>query len=125
MPVGNLLLSGAILFTGSIVAKAFRLLETMNIACHTQKTFYEHQQHYLQPTIINKWLADQQDVLREASAMGGGLIIAGDGRSDSPGHNAKYGGFNSIECRLNKIIDIQIVQVSRNGYFLCCFTEEQ
>ena len=49
--------------------------------------------------------------MEELRSMGGGLELAGDGRSDSPGHSAKYGGFNVIEERLNKVIDIQIVQV--------------
>ena len=40
------------------------------------------------------------------------LELAGDGRSDSPGHSAKYGGYNVIEQRLNKVIDIQLVLVN-------------
>lgn len=44
--------------------------------------------------------------------MKGGLDLAGDGRSDSPGHSAKYGGYNIIEQRLNKVLDIQLVQVN-------------
>lgn len=33
-------------------------------------------------------------------------------RSDSPGHCAKYGTYSLIEERTNKIIDLQLVQVS-------------
>ena len=40
-----------------------------------------------------------------------GLVIGGDGRSDSPGHSAKYGSYSMLELNLNKIIDIQLVQV--------------
>lgn len=33
-------------------------------------------------------------------------------RSDSPGHCAKYGTYSLIEERLNKVVDLQLVQVS-------------
>ena len=112
MPVGNLLLSAGILFTGNLLTKVFCFLDAMNIAHQSKKTFYNHQVNYLQPVIVNKWLQDQQSLRNQASLLTGGLILAGDGRSDSPGFSAKYGGFNCIKCRLNKVIDIQLVQVS-------------
>ena len=34
-----------------------------------------------------------------------------DGRSDSPGHSAKYGVFTVIEQRVNKVLDVELVQV--------------
>ena len=114
MPVGNLLLSAAILFTGSLVTKTFRLFDAMNLARMSQLAFYKHQKNYLQPIVLNKWKTQQKDMLIELSHLEGGLVIAGDGRSDSPGHCAKYGGFNTIECRLNRVIDIQVVQVFDN-----------
>ena len=41
------------------------------------------------------------------------MTIGGDGRADSPGHTAKYGMYTAIELEVNKIIDIQLVQVNR------------
>jgi hypothetical protein len=38
-------------------------------------------------------------------------------RSDSPGFCAKYGAYTVMEQTLNKVIDIQLVQVS--VYFFC------
>ena len=32
-------------------------------------------------------------------------------RSDSPGHCAKYGTYSLIEDRINKVLDLQLVQV--------------
>lgn len=46
------------------------------------------------------------------SALPGGVVLSGDGRSDSPGHCAKYGAFTVIEQRVNKVLDVQLVQVS-------------
>ena len=41
------------------------------------------------------------------------LVLAGDGRSDSPGHCAKYGSYSVIELSCNKVFDFKIVQVCR------------
>ena len=35
-----------------------------------------------------------------------------DGRSDSPGLSAKYGSFTVIEQKVNKVLDVELVQVS-------------
>ncbi|XP_010767710.1 uncharacterized protein [Notothenia coriiceps] len=42
--------------------------------------------------------------------MEGGIHLTGDGRCDSPGHSAKYGGYTVIEQRINKVLDTQLVQ---------------
>ena len=39
------------------------------------------------------------------------LILAGDGRADSPGHSAKYGSYTVIELTCNKVVDFKLVQV--------------
>lgn len=69
------------------------------------------QSRYLEPTVISAWQAEQEAVLAEVAELEGGLVIAGDGRCDSPGHCAKFGAYTLIECRLNKVIDIELVQV--------------
>lgn len=40
------------------------------------------------------------------------LVLAGDGRADSPGHSAKFGTQTLIEESTCKVVDFQIVQVS-------------
>ena len=39
-------------------------------------------------------------------------MLAGDGRCDSPGHNAKYGTYGLMEVTTEKIVDFSLVQVS-------------
>ena len=41
------------------------------------------------------------------------LVLAGDGRSDSPGHCAKYDSYSVIELSCNKVFDFKLVQVCR------------
>ena len=39
-------------------------------------------------------------------------MLAGDGRCDSPGHNAKYGKYSVMEVTTEKIVHFSLVQVS-------------
>uniref|UniRef100_A0AAV2J5H9 Transposase n=1 Tax=Knipowitschia caucasica TaxID=637954 RepID=A0AAV2J5H9_KNICA len=76
------------------------------------KTFFRHQQLYTIPTIIGTWKNKQAQILNQLKAKEGGLILAGDCRSDSPGHCAKFGTYTVIEERINKVLDLQLVQSS-------------
>ena len=39
------------------------------------------------------------------------LVLAGDGRCDSPGHFTKYGSYSLMEQHLNKVLHTELVQV--------------
>ena len=54
MPSGNMLLSGAVLFSGSMISKVLRLFNILNICCYTRSTFYRHQALYLEPLVITE-----------------------------------------------------------------------
>ena len=49
-----------------------------------------------------------------------GLIVAGDGRCNSPGHCAKYGCCTFIEQKYSKVLHFELVQVN-TFYFSMCF----
>lgn len=53
--------------------------------------------------------------MRHLQTVDGDLIVAGDARCDSPGHCAKFGSYTAIECRINKVLDVQVVQVFSHG----------
>ncbi len=111
IPAGNLLLSAAILFTGSSYTKVLRVLETMNICALKSRTFQEHWQLFLHPTMWHFYQDQQRDLIRQLQDMPGDLVLGGDGRADSPGYSAKFGSYTVIELRLNKVLDLQLVQV--------------
>lgn len=111
MPVGNLLLSGAILFSGSLLSKVLRMFKILQVACISSSTFHRHQTNYLAPTILTHWSEERSQLLDVLRLEDEGLVIAGDGQCDSPGHCAKYGSFTVMEQRLKKIIDFELVQV--------------
>ena len=49
-------------------------------------------------------------------AKGVPLNLGGDGHADSPGHSAKYGSYSVLDCHSNKLLDMQLVQVSSEHY---------
>ncbi|KAI0227842.1 hypothetical protein LSAT2_021668 [Lamellibrachia satsuma] len=73
--------------------------------------------------LVNEWTASQNQVLDELREIGGGLELSGDGRYDSPGHSAKYGGYTLMENRVNKVLDIQLVQSNEVGSSNACELE--
>ena len=112
LPAGNLLLSASILFSGAPLTKTLRGLSALNVANICISTVHAHSKCYLFPTIWHQWLDKQDDLFEHLRTLEGGLILGGDGRADSPGHCAKFGSYSMLECRINKVIDVQLVQVS-------------
>ncbi|XP_058620664.1 uncharacterized protein LOC131532884 isoform X1 [Onychostoma macrolepis] len=107
MPACNLLLSGAIHFSGCMATQTIRMLKLFGLQSISVGTFFCHQRLYTIPTIVQAWQNEQAGVIRDLNEMRGGLILSGDCRSDSPGHCAKYGTYSLIEDRINKVLDIQ------------------
>ena len=120
MPAGNLLLSAAILFSGAMISQTLRIFEILKMECFSRVTFHKHQKNYLIPVVIKKWKEEQEHVIQSLSGFDRGLVLSGDGRSDSPGHCAIYGAFTVIEQHVNKVFDIQLVQVSAKNMMLAC-----
>ena len=111
-PAGNILLSAAILFSGATPGKILRMLSHMKVACISDRTFYYHQSQYLQPAVLSVWKCKQEKLLAQCRTQGTPLSVGGDGRADSPGHSAKYGSYGIIDLDSNKVIHMELVQVS-------------
>ena len=88
-------------------------LNCLHVACITDRTFYFHQRQYLEPSVQAVWNHKQQQL---SSACELPLIIGGDGRTDSPGHSAKYGSYGVIDLRTNEVLHIELVQVNYTIY---------
>ena len=61
--------------------------------------------------ITAAWAKEQQNTLWQVK-MKGAVSLNGDGRCDSPGHNAKYGTYTLLYDNTGKITAFSIVQVS-------------
>ena len=115
IPAGNIMISAAILYTGSLPTKALRIFSSLNCATISRMTFYRHQKAFLQPAIDYIWGREQNNLINQLLAQKQGLVLGGDGRADSPGHSAKYGSYSVIDLKQNKVVDFKLVQVSS-----CC-----
>ena len=87
------------------------MLKFMNVASISECTFYCHTSSYVNPVIIQQWREHQEQILDSLCEKEGGLVLAGDGRCDSPGYSAKFGSFTFIEEQINRVVDFQLVQV--------------
>ena len=112
VPAGNLLLSAAILFAGAQPTKTLRVLNFLGCAAIKSWTFYEHQRFYLHQAISTVWSQNQMAMIRSLQASDEPIAIGGDGRSDSPGHCAKYGAYSFMDLKHNVVLDIELVQVN-------------
>ena len=111
IPAGNILISAAILYTGSLPAKALRVFSSLNCATITRKTFFRHQKVFLQPAINFIWEGEQKALIDRLVINKQALVLGGDGRADSPGHSAKYGSYSVIDLKQNRVVDLKLVQV--------------
>ena len=112
IPLGNLFLSGAIAFSGALPTSALNIFRFMKCATITEWTYFRHQSSLLQPAVSLVWIRHQQELLEDLKMKGEPLILGGDGRADSPGHTAKFGSYTMLDLQQEKVIDIQLVQVS-------------
>ena len=109
VPAGNIRISAAILYTGSLPAKALQIFSSLNCATITRKTFFRHQKAFLQPAINCIWENEQETLIDQLKVKKQGLVLGGDGRADSPGHSAKYGSYSVVDLKQSKVVDLKLV----------------
>ncbi|KAJ8358420.1 hypothetical protein AAFF_G00441750 [Aldrovandia affinis] len=80
---GNVLLSAAILASGSLPAKAVHMLSMMAVATIHQNTFFRYQKAHLEPAVFQVWKDEQSGNIESLKEMGGPLVLTADGRSDT------------------------------------------
>ncbi|XP_069835643.1 uncharacterized protein [Dendropsophus ebraccatus] len=108
MPVGNLALSAAILFSGSTFRQVHNMFYLMGLECVRKSTYHKYQRKFLFPTVKYHWAKDQANNL---SALGNSSVgIVGDGQCDGPGRNARYCLYTLMDASTKKILNFQIEQ---------------
>ena len=109
--MGNLLLAASILFTGNTFARVSRLASCLNLQFISESVFYDTQQRFLFPILNEAWENEQQ-MVRQELAVKDAVNLNGDGRCDSPGHNAKYGTYTLMDDDSGKVVAFSVVQVT-------------
>lgn len=83
----------------------------LNLKFIGASTFYNIEDRYLFPVIDDKWKKVCEDVVEDLKKTDA-VILNGDGRCESPGHNAKYGTYTFMDCNTSKVVEFQVVEVS-------------
>ena len=109
IPAGNIRLSAALLYAGATPTKVIRVLTFLKCETISTDTYFRHQRDYLLATVSSVYNLKHTALISSLSNQH--LVLAGDGRADSPGHSAKYGTYSILEMSCNKIIDFKLVQV--------------
>lgn len=126
-PVENLLLAASILFTGNTFAGVSRLGSCLNLQFIRESVFYDTQLRFLFPVLNQAW-ENEQEVVRQELVNKSAINLYGDGRCDSPGHNAKYGTYTFMDDDTSKVVAFSVVQVpevtssnamEKEGFKLC------
>ena len=111
---GNILLSGAILYTGNTFKRISEMFDSINIPHFSRTLFYSIQKTLLFPTLNSFYKRYRSKIINICTTREENNFI-GDGRSDSPGCSAKYGTYSLMSTDLNKIVDFFVVHVSTAG----------
>ena len=109
MPIGNLIFSAGILYSGSSPAKVLQYFKLTGIQFISIRVYNYVQSAYLVPSVRNVWQRHQENIL--SACQGKQVNLGGDGRCDSPGYCAKYGSYSCMDLETKKILDTKIVQV--------------
>ncbi|XP_052767535.1 uncharacterized protein LOC128234765 isoform X2 [Mya arenaria] len=110
VPAGNILLSAGILFSGCSPSKVLRIFEFINVLSISLSTFFSHQRTVLWPAIERVWTKCNDQLISVLLDREEELVVAGDGRSDSPGHSAKFGVYSMIDMHTGRVVAIELVQ---------------
>ena len=109
---GNLLFTTGIFFSGITFAKFESFSNLINLKFIGKGTYYNLRERYVFPVVKSKWKEEQAKVFLDLKSRGSGVVLAGDGRCDSPGHCAKYCTYTFLDVESQKVVDFKVVSVS-------------
>ncbi|KAM4697727.1 LOW QUALITY PROTEIN: uncharacterized protein WCC33_013324 [Rhinophrynus dorsalis] len=103
--VGNVLLSAAILLSGSNFQKVHEMNNLLGLQQISQRTYYKYQRQFLFPTIDHHWFLEHQRVKREIGEKP--VCVAGDALCGGPRSNTKHCAYTMMDLSSKKIVDFE------------------
>jgi len=114
----NLLMASGTVLSGNSYAKIAKFFRFMRVAFICQSSFYDYQRHFICPA-VNKFYMQEQVCAKVYYSMmiecdpnieqykNTGLVLAGDGRCDSPGKIAKFCTYSVMVSDTNHILHFE------------------
>ena len=109
---GNITFAASVLFSANTFQKIQKYFRLGKVAFISESSYYEIQKKYLFPVANEAWLCEQKNLLYEIRNKGR-RVLSGDGRCNSPGHNAKYLTYSFLDQELKKIINFSVTQCTQ------------
>ncbi|XP_056383004.1 uncharacterized protein LOC130276955 [Hyla sarda] len=109
-PLGNVLLSAAVLFSGSSFVKSQHMFKLLNLKSIDKTTYSRNQSMYLFPAISHHWKEEQKAVIQSVQEMP--LCLSGDQQLDSPGFSANYSTYSLMDVASKKICSLSVEAVT-------------
>lgn len=103
----NLLLCSCLLLSGNHFNKFDLFARFFRLQLVSRSTFHYHQKLYICPAIESFWRQQQSELI--ATAAHQSLILAGDGRNDSPGSSAKYCAYSLMDQSTGLILHCEVI----------------
>ena len=108
--LGNLLLASSIVFSGGTFKPFHDMVDIMRLQVISKSTFYWFQNKYIFGTINKVYKLYQDRILSHVDKNS--VRLGGDGRHDSPGHNAKYCTYSVMEQTSSEILHFHVTHVA-------------
>ncbi|XP_073410603.1 uncharacterized protein [Dendrobates tinctorius] len=109
-PLGNVLLSAAVLFSGSSFLTSQHMFKLLNVKSIDKTTYCKNQSMYLFPAINHQWKEEQKAVIQSIRERP--LCIAGDRQLDNPGFSPKYSVYSLMDVGSKKICSFSVEPVT-------------
>ena len=117
-PVGNLLLTSAILKTGKTYGRLKDIASAVNLQMFSRSSFSRLQRDHVFSVIQEAWEKGEAEYVVESLQSSEPVVLAGDARADTRGRNAKFSSYTYMHADgyhtpgPRKIVDVQLVQVT-------------
>lgn len=117
---GNLLVPSALFLTGNSYQSFTEAAKCIKLATLSTRQCNNIQRAYAVPEVENMWAKHTESI--RAVLAGDPLLLSGDARCDSPGHNATFGTYTLMDTTSHLILAQETVRVTDdnipNSYWL-------
>ncbi|PIK35795.1 hypothetical protein BSL78_27382 [Apostichopus japonicus] len=110
---GNIQFPSAVVLSGNNFSKMALFFKFCKIHFVSSTTFFRVQRLYVSPSVKDEWRTHQSSLFESLKEQQ--LCVAGDGRTDSPGHCAQYCTYSFMDTSGSKILHVDVVDVRETG----------
>ena len=105
--INNLLFAASVFLSGNNFSKISLLCQFFRLNSISQSTFDRIQRLYICLSVVEHWETSRNAILADIGDRP--VVLAGDGRCDSPGFSAKYCVYSLMDIVTRKVVDVQFV----------------